>query len=246
MTYSVWNETDNVYASPEPFKTKRAALEFAKAYGTGGVATVVASNLVCGPMEAATTNGVLAHSDETDDSHSPSQSHPGCAVVPAALATGERFSIGGLQFLRAITLGYDIGCRVGMTLGGVNYQTESHRDPHATSAGFGAAAAAGCAATLNAKQVRSLLDYAAQQSAGIAAWQRDTQHMEKSFVFAGMTARNGVTAALLAHDGWSGVNDIFSGITNTNVKKFLYLLLLKKYLEQNIEALRKYLQTTEI
>jgi 2-methylcitrate dehydratase PrpD len=192
----------------------RAALEFAKAYGTGGVATVVASNLVCGPMEAATTNGVLAHSDETDDSHSPSQSHPGCAVVPAALATGERFSIGGLQFLRAITLGYDIGCRVGMTLGGVNYQTESHRDPHATSAGFGAAAAAGCAATLNAKQVRSLLDYAAQQSAGIAAWQRDTQHMEKSFVFAGMTARNGVTAALLAHDGWSGVNDIFSGTDN--------------------------------
>jgi 2-methylcitrate dehydratase PrpD len=192
----------------------RAALEFAKAYGTGGVATVAASHLVCGPMEAATTNGVLAHSDETDDSHSPSQSHPGCAVVPAALATGERFSIAGLQFLRAVTLGYDIGCRVGMTLGGVNYQTESHRDPHATSAGFGAAAAAGCAATLNAKQVRSLLDYAAQQSAGIAAWQRDTQHMEKSFVFAGMTARNGVTAALLAHDGWSGVNDIFSGTDN--------------------------------
>jgi 2-methylcitrate dehydratase PrpD len=101
-----------------------------------------------------------------------------------------------------------------MTLGAVNYQTESHRDPHATSSGFGAAAAAGCAASLNANQVRALFDYAAQQSAGIAAWQRDTQHVEKAFVFAGMTARNGVTAALLAHAGWSGVDDIFSGTDN--------------------------------
>lgn len=192
----------------------RAAIKFVKAYGGERVATVAASDVVCGPFEAAMANGVLAHSDETDDSHSPSQSHPGCAVVPAALATGERYSIGGLQFLRAVTLGYDIGTRVGMTLGGVNYQTESHRDPHATSSGFGAAAAAGCAASLNAAQLRALLDYAAQQSAGIAAWQRDTQHMEKAFVFAGMTARNGVTAAMLVHSGWSGVNDIFSGTDN--------------------------------
>lgn len=192
----------------------RAALEFAKTYGGEPVATVVASNFACGPIEAAMANGVLAHSDETDDSHSPSQSHPGCAVVPAALAAAERFTIGGAQFIRAVTLGYDIGTRVGMTLGGVNYQTESHRDPHATSSGFGAAAAAGCAASLDAQQVRALLDYAAQQTCGISAWQRDTEHFEKAFVFAGMTARNGVTAALLVHSGWRGVTDIFSGTDN--------------------------------
>jgi 2-methylcitrate dehydratase PrpD len=192
----------------------RAAIKFAKAYGGEHVATVVASNTVCGPIEAAMANGVLAHSDETDDSHSPSQSHPGSAVVPSALACGERFTIDGAQFLRAVTLGYDIGTRVGVTLGAVNYQTESHRDPHAASSGFGAAAAAGCAASLNAIQVRALLDYAAQQSAGVAAWQRDTQHFEKAFVFAGMTARNGVTAAMLVHDGWSGVDDILSGTDN--------------------------------
>lgn len=192
----------------------RGAIEFAKEYDGDPVATVVSSNLVCSPFEAAMANGVLAHSDETDDSHSPSQSHPGCAVVPAALASAERFSIDGSQFLRAVTLGYDIGTRVGMTLGGVNYQTEIHRDPHATSSGFGAAAAAGCAASLSAIQVRALLDYAAQQSAGITAWQRDTQHFEKAFVFAGMPARNGVTAALLVQAGWRGVDDVFSGRGN--------------------------------
>ena len=87
----------------------RTALQFARAYGGKEVATVVASNFLCGPIEAALTNGVLAHADETDDSHSPSQSHPGCAVVPAALAAGERFEISGTHFLRAVALGYDIG-----------------------------------------------------------------------------------------------------------------------------------------
>ena len=83
----------------------RAALQFADAYGGKEVATVVASRIVCGPIEAALTNGVLAHADETDDSHAPSQSHPGCAVVPAALAAGERFGISGTHFLRAVEIG---------------------------------------------------------------------------------------------------------------------------------------------
>jgi len=60
---------------------------------------------------------------------------------------------------------------------------------------------AGCAANLNAQQMRWLLDYASQEASGIAAWQRDTDHIEKGFVFAGGPARNGVTAALLVQSG---------------------------------------------
>lgn len=191
-----------------------AALQFAKSCGGATTAAVVATHVRCDPAQAAMLNGVLAHSDETDDSNSPSQSHPGCAVVPAAFAAGERFNISGLQFLRAVTLGYDIGCRMGITIGAVNYQTETRRDPHAISEGFGAAAAAGCAASLDPQQMRFLLDYASQQSAGFTAWQRDTHHMEKAFVFAGMPARNGVTSALLVQAGWSGVDDVFSGPGN--------------------------------
>jgi 2-methylcitrate dehydratase PrpD len=59
-----------------------------------------------------------------------------------------------------------------------------------------------------------VLDYTAQQSSGIAAWQRDTQHIEKGFVYAGMPARGGVTSALLVQSGWTGVDDIFSGADN--------------------------------
>jgi 2-methylcitrate dehydratase PrpD len=192
----------------------RIALKFARSYSGEKVATVVGSEIQCGPVEAALANGMLAHSDETDDSHSPSHSHPGCAVVPAVLAAGEKFGIGGERLLRAIVLGYDIGTRVTMSLGGLQYQMHSHRSAHSIANTFGASAAAACAAGLNAQQMRWVLDYAAQQASGIAAWQRDTQHIEKSMVFAGFPARNGVTAALLIQLGATGVEDIFFGSDN--------------------------------
>ena len=192
----------------------RAALEFARSYGGREVATVVASNFLCGPIEAALTNGVLAHADETDDSHSPSQSHPGCAVIPAALAAGERFGISGTHLLRAVALGYDIGPRFTMTLGGQRFEAESHWSTHSISPLFGAAAAASCAASMNAQQMRWMLGYTAHQSSGLGAWNRDTEHVQKAFHFGGMTARSGVTSALLVQAGWTGVDDILSGKDN--------------------------------
>src|SRR3984885_4179959 len=85
----------------------RFAINFARAYQGDRITTVAGSNVLCGPIEAALANGMLAHSDETDDTHPPSQSHPGCSTVSAALAAGERFNIDGQRFLRAVTLGYD-------------------------------------------------------------------------------------------------------------------------------------------
>jgi 2-methylcitrate dehydratase PrpD len=117
-----------------------------------------------------------------------SQSHPGSAVVPAALAVGEKFSIDGQRFMRAVALGYDVGTRVTITLGRLPYMAETHRSTHALCGTFGAAAAAACAANLNAKQMRWLLSYTAQQASGLASWQRDTDHIE-GFDFAGMPAR---------------------------------------------------------
>ncbi len=192
----------------------RAAIEFVRGYGGKEVATVVASNIVCGPIEAALANGVLAHADETDDSHGPSRSHPGVSVVPAALAAGEQFGISGKHFLRAVTLGYDVGTRVTMSMGGPGYQVATHRSTHGTVAAFGAGAAAGCAAGLGAQQMRFLLDYSAQQTSGIGAWSRDAEHMEKAFLFGGKPAAGGVTAAMMIREGWTGVDDIFSGPDN--------------------------------
>src|SRR5262245_20265915 len=118
------------------------AIQFARAYKGEKVSTVAASNILVGPMEAALVNGMLAHSDETDDTHSFSQSHPGCSVVPSALAVGEQFGIDGPRFMRAVALGYDIGPRVTITLGRLQYMADTHRSTHAIAGTFGSAAAA--------------------------------------------------------------------------------------------------------
>jgi hypothetical protein len=186
----------------------QAALRYVRVHAGKGTATIAGSNLTAGPVDAALANGVMAHADETDDSHARSRSHPGCAVVPAALAAGEEFGIDGARFLRAVTLGYDVGTRVTIAMGGVSFSYESHKSTHSIAGVFGAAAAAACAAGLDAQQMRWVLDYTAQQSSGIAAWRRDTDHIEKAFVFGGMPARSGVTSALWVQSGWNGVGDI--------------------------------------
>lgn len=192
----------------------RFAIAFARAHSAEKTATVAASDVVCGAVEAAFSNAMLAHSDETDDSHAPSESHPGASVVPSALASGEQFNIDGPRFLRAVALGYDVGTRVTMTVGVGAVQTATHISTHALAGTFGSAAAAGSAAGLNERQMRWLIDYASQQASGIKTWQRDTDHIEKAFLFAGMPARNGVTAALLVQAGATGVDDVLSGPDN--------------------------------
>ena len=192
----------------------RFAINFARAHSAEKTATVVASDVVCGAIEAAFSNAMLAHSDETDDSHAPSESHPGASVVPASLAAGEQFNIDGSRFLRAVALGYDVGTRVTMTVGVGGFQTANHISTHALAGTFGSAAAAGCAAGLNERQMRWLIDYASQQASGIKTWQRDSDHIEKAFLFAGMPARNGITAALLVQAGATGVDDVLSGQDN--------------------------------
>src|SRR5579871_2782445 len=87
------------------------AIRFARSHGSEEVSTVAASDVICAPVEAAFANAMLAHSDETDDSHAPSESHPGCSIVPSALAAAEQFGIDGARFLRAVALGYDVGTR---------------------------------------------------------------------------------------------------------------------------------------
>jgi len=189
----------------------RQALRFAHAYGGEKGATIVASDMLAGPLEAAIVNGALAQSDETDDNYSAGGAHPGCAVVPAALALAETFGIDGTHFLRAVTLGYDVGMRAMKTVLGHTVL----KDTHNVVGTFGASAAGGCVASLDAEQMRWLLDYAAQQAgAGFAVWQRDPEHMEKAFMFGSMGARNGVTAALLIRSSWTGVSDVFSGPEN--------------------------------
>jgi len=188
----------------------RKAISYAKTRGGTKEACVVAGGFLTTAENAALANGMLAHADETDDSHAPSLTHPGCGIVPAALAMAEREGQSGAALLRAVALGYDIGCRLTMSLNAYEFREDGH-STHSFGPMFGAAAAAGSLLGLKERQVRHLLSYTAQQASGISCWMRDEEHIEKAFDFGGMPARNGVAAAAMVGHGFTGVEDAFSG-----------------------------------
>ena len=186
--------------SGSTLKAGKLGLHHVQRQGGTTDSTVLGSNIKTTPVLAAFANGMSAHSDETDDSNS--QLHPGCAIVPAALAIAESQTRGGEALLRAVILGYDIGFRFHQAF-----------EPRSTSFGatFGAAAAAGTLAELTDLQLRYLSSYAAQQASGSRAWVGDDDHIEKAFDYAAMPARNGVTAALLVQAGFTGNRDVLEG-----------------------------------
>jgi 2-methylcitrate dehydratase PrpD len=192
-----------------------AAARFVARWGSKPTAGVLGTSLRADTITAALANGMSAHADETDDSHEPSLSHPGCAVVPAALAVAESRELSGAHLLRAVVAGYDCGTRLGMVIGHPEKPLAgSSHSSHAYAGVYGAAAAAAALLRLNPQEVRYALSYAAQSAAGTTTWARDPNHIEKAFVFGGMPASNGVRAAEVVVDGWDGVEDPFHGQPN--------------------------------
>jgi 2-methylcitrate dehydratase PrpD len=189
------------------------AIAYVKTLGGVKEACVIGSNIITTAVNAALANGMLAHADETDDSHAMSLTHPGCGIVPAALAMAERERRNGAALLRAVALGYDIGCRLTQSLDPYQFREDGH-STHSFGPMFGAAAAAGALAGLRERQVRHLLSFTAQQASGISCWMRDGEHIEKAFDFGGMPARNGVAAATMVAHGFTGVDDVFAGERN--------------------------------
>jgi 2-methylcitrate dehydratase PrpD len=189
------------------------AIAFTRAQGGVAEATVLTTDIKTSAVNAALANGMFAHADETDDFEPVTKAHPGSHVVPAALAMAEREGRSGAELLAAVTLGYDVCCRFLLALG-PDLVRGSHRSAEGTSSTMGAAAAAASLAKLDEKGMRHALSYAAQQVSGLWSWVRDPEHVEKAFDFSGMGARNGVTAAIMAQMGFTGVWDVLDGEHN--------------------------------
>jgi len=194
-------------------KPGEAAIRYVRAQGGTAEASVLTTDIRTSAVNAALANGMFGHADETDDFEPVTKAHPGCSVVPAALAVAEREGRSGTELLRAVTLGYDACCRFLMALG-PDHVRATHRSAEGTSSTFGAAAAAASLARLDENGMRYVLSYAAQQVSGIWSWVHDNEHIEKAFDFGGMGARNGVTAALMVQSGFTGVRAVLDGEHN--------------------------------
>jgi 2-methylcitrate dehydratase PrpD len=184
------------------------AARYVDSLGGRPQAIVIGTGIVTSAVNAALANGMAAHADETDDTNPVGPVHGGCGAVSAALATAELAGRNGNDLLRAVALGYDVGARVIIALGP---DARRRRSPSCFATTFIAAASAAAMLRLDQRQVRHALSYAAQQASGIGSWARDREHVEKAFDFAGMGARNGVTAATMVATGCTGVEDVFGG-----------------------------------
>jgi 2-methylcitrate dehydratase PrpD len=131
--------------------------------------------------------------------------HPAAPVVPAAFAVAELRPVSGQELLHAVVLGIEAECRIGKTVTPSHYRRGWHIT--ATCGVFGAAAAAGKLLGLDRRRMVWALGNAAAQSAGLI---ESLGSMAKS-ISVGNAARNGLAAALLAEQGFTGPDQVIEG-----------------------------------
>jgi 2-methylcitrate dehydratase PrpD len=157
---------------------------------------------------AALANGTLAHGIDADDSGArPSWAHPGSCIIPAVYATAEAEGSTGKDVITALVAGYEVNCRIDSAV----YPGLRNRGFHATGVvgTFGATVAAGRLMKLSEEQIVNALGLAGIQAAGLEEW-LTAGDMSKR-LHAGKAAMNGVLAALLAREGYTGPSTIFEG-----------------------------------
>jgi 2-methylcitrate dehydratase PrpD len=173
-------------------------------------ATVLATGERLPMWAAALVNAMYAHADETDDSHEQSRFHPGCGIVPTALAAAEFRGASGLDFLRAVAAGYDVGARVNEAFGPGELSPSGHSS-HAYGALWGCGGAAAALFGLGLQGNSHYVSYLAHETSGLSCWVRDPDHVQKAYVFGGMGAKNALITAQLCQAGWTGARDMFHG-----------------------------------
>jgi len=177
---------------------------FATRWRSAGRSRVWGRGATAAPPEAALANGIAVHALEMDDLHPRSILHPGSVVVPAAFALADEVGASAADILAAVVTGYEVGARVGMSVGAAHLLQGWH--PTGTHGAIASAAAAGRVLALDEDRMIHALGIAGSQSSGLMAAQYGA--MVKRF-HAGHAAQSGVTAALLAADGYTGVADLF-------------------------------------
>lgn len=196
-------------ASSPRYSAARIITDFVRSQGGTPESSVVGRDFKTSSINAALANGTLGYYCDIEAHHPGAVLHPAAVVVPTALAVGERERADGRRFLAAMVLGVEVACRVSSALDPRGlYRRGFH--PSSVAGCFGAAAAAGSLLGLDVPQLCNALGLAGTQASGLLAWASDLTEHSRPFN-PGIAARNGTTAALLAHRGFGGPPDIFGG-----------------------------------
>jgi 2-methylcitrate dehydratase PrpD len=173
----------------------------------GGVASIWGRRESASATSAALVNGTMVQGYELDDAN-PATMHSCAAVLPAVFAAVEYVGadkIDGERLLTAIIAGFEVGPRVGLCINGNQMLVNGWHTP-GIIAPFPAALSAAIILGLDTDQTYHALGIAGAQSSGIMAAQFGS--MVKRMLSA-KGSQSGLYAALLAADGFTGIEDVF-------------------------------------
>ncbi|OGA55125.1 MAG: 2-methylcitrate dehydratase [Betaproteobacteria bacterium RIFCSPLOWO2_12_FULL_62_13] len=171
-----------------------------------GLSEILISRKRTSPFFAALVNGGASHFVEQDDLHNSSVLHPGTVVFPAVLAAAQDTGASGRALITAAVAGYECGVRVGEFLGRSHYKVF-----HTTGTAGKLAAAAGVAhlLELDADRIQHALGSAGTMAAGLWEFLRDAADSKQ--LHAAKAAADGLLAAYIARDGFTGAREILEG-----------------------------------
>jgi 2-methylcitrate dehydratase PrpD len=170
-----------------------------------GTSTVVAESVLMDAADAAYINATYGHGFEYDDVAS--NGHPGCCVVPTALAVGEEVGATLGQVVEAMVAGYEVYVRIGRLAAPDLVNAGWHA--HAVLANFGAAAVAAKLQRLDANKVLHAMAIALSHASGTTEYTKSGGSIKR--VHAGIAVRNGIEAVRLASVGITGPKRYLTG-----------------------------------
>jgi 2-methylcitrate dehydratase PrpD len=151
---------------------------------------------------AALVNGTAAHGFDLDDLHFATMSHPGCVIIPAAIAMAQVTGADGRELLAAVAAGYEPMLRTGMAAG-LRYGELGWHATGVLGPLGSAAAASRLLSGRGSAAVADAIGLAASLGSGVKAFNEVGPGMVKR-LHAGRAAESGILAARLADAGYRG------------------------------------------
>lgn len=184
-----------------------ATTKLVKTWGGGPESTVIGGKGRSSAQNAAFCNGVLAHGQDYDDTHTESVVHPSAALVPVALATGERAGLSGKAVLANLIGGLETTIRLGMPAHNLFHL----RGFHTTSvcATFGGAIMAAMARNMTRRQILDAVGLGGSLASGLLECVPAKSTGKR--LHAGWAGLCGIVAADLAQAGFTGPETVFEG-----------------------------------
>lgn len=158
--------------------------------------------------EAAMANSLMAHAQEFDNNDDRIAYKSTVCAVPAALAVAESLGrVHGRDLIVATCIGIDLGIRMGLAI--------LPQPAHPTAYMLGPFVAAATAAKLMRLEPLAIWNALGLALCGVSSTGVSTTGLSWSKRYlAGAASRNGVSAALLAAEGYLAQRPVFSGADN--------------------------------